>query len=77
MSGSPPAHPLQEDKEQSLEAANACHCNRDEAVCVSSLTQRVGGRSLEDEPVGCEENGSLSREQRRTSHQPRGLFAPV
>lgn len=46
-------------------------------VCVSSLTQWVGGCALEDEPVGGEEDGALSREQRRTSHLPRGLLAAV
>lgn len=45
--------------------------------CVSSLTKWVCGCALEDEPVGGEEDGTLSREQRRTSHQPCGLLAAV
>lgn len=46
-------------------------------MCVSSLTQWVSGCALEDEPVGGEEDGSLGREQRRASHQPRGLLPAI
>lgn len=42
-----------------------------------SLTQWVGGRALEDEPVCGKEYCALSGEQRRASHQPRGLFSAV
>lgn len=56
-------------------------CSRNAGVSprasCASLTQRVGGRALEDESVGGEEDGALGRQQRWASHQPRGLLAAV
>lgn len=83
---SPTAGGRHPDKEQGLEDPQNSPGNREKlkpsrrvCVCVrvSSLTQWVRGRALEDEPVGGEEDGALSREQRRTSHQPRGLLTAV
>lgn len=46
-------------------------------IRIYKLTQWVGGRALEDEAVGGEEDGALCREQRGASHQPRGLLAAI
>lgn len=55
----------------------ACQRNVCVCLCVSCLTQWVCGCALEDESVGGEEDGPLGGEQRRTSHQARGLLASI